>query len=90
MFSQAYAAHADKEVIVRNNPNNIPVFALRALLTQQLQLIQHRSLSYPELKQLWKSEGHSDNLAFKTHFSPNFYSFKSPEIPFTNKQELNE
>lgn len=44
------AAHADKEVIGRNNPNNISVFALRALLTQQLQLIKHTSLSYPELK----------------------------------------
>jgi len=52
MSSQADAAHADKEVIVRNNPSNIPVFALRALLTQQLQLTQHTSLSCPELKQL--------------------------------------
>lgn len=52
MSSQADAAHADKEAIVRNNPNNIPVFVLRALLTQQLQLIQHASVSYPELKQL--------------------------------------
>lgn len=44
------AAHADKEVSVRNNPNNIPVFVLRALLTQQLRLIKHTSLLYPELK----------------------------------------
>lgn len=44
------AAYADKEAIGRNNPNNISVFALRALLTQQLQLIKHTSLSYPELK----------------------------------------
>lgn len=52
MSSQVDAAHADKEVIVRNNPNNIPVLALRDLLIKQLQLIQHASLSYPELKQL--------------------------------------
>lgn len=52
MSSQADAAHADKEAIVRNNPNNIPVLALRDLLIQQLQLIQHASLSYAELKQL--------------------------------------
>lgn len=38
-------AHAGKEINGRNNPNNIPVFALRALLTQQLQLIKHTSLS---------------------------------------------
>lgn len=82
--SQADAAHA---VIVRNNANNTPVFALRALLTQ---LIQHASLSYPELKQLWNTmKANSVNPSFKTYFSPRFCSFKSPGTPFTNEQELN-
>lgn len=39
--SQTDAEYTDKEIIVKKKiyPNNTPVFALKALLTQQLQLI---------------------------------------------------
>lgn len=83
MSSQADAAHA---VILRNNPNNTPVFALRALLTQ---LIQHTSLSYPELKQLQNTMKAIVSTLPPKHFSPRFCSVKFPGIPFMNVQELN-
>lgn len=37
-----------------------------------------------------QNECRSVNPAFKTYFLPNFCSFKSPEIPSMNEQELNE